>query len=138
MSTMNTPPEARFIAYCFWVLELLKLYGLTKVNKSVHVSKYFDNRIRRHINEVNCRVAQAKAAIYKIKNVLCNASLLNDVIKIVLRNYVQPTIMYVVNLGQANYNVCCESRTIGKLVRNDVEAVEVWVLKKIDNNNVDR
>lgn len=43
----------------------------------------------RCIEGFKCRIVQAKAALHKLNNVLCNMSLLIDVRKRVFKNYIQ-------------------------------------------------
>ncbi|BFZ19228.1 hypothetical protein BsWGS_22267 [Bradybaena similaris] len=74
----------------------------------------------RCIKEVKCRIAQAKAAFLKLKHILCNLSLSIEVRKRVLRSYNEQILLY----GS-------ESWTISKLVRNYLEAVEVWFYRRM-------
>ena len=74
----------------------------------------------RCIKEVKCRIAQAKAAFHKLKHILCNLSLSIEVRKGVLKSYVEPLLLY----GS-------ESWTISKLVRNYLEAAEMWFYRRM-------
>ncbi|BFY98674.1 hypothetical protein BsWGS_01714 [Bradybaena similaris] len=91
--------------------------------KQVNEFKYLGTLITsdgRCIKEVKCRIAQAKAAFHKLKHILCNLSLSIEVRKRVLRSYVEPILVY----GS-------ESWTISKLVRNYLEAVEMWFYRRM-------
>jgi hypothetical protein len=70
--------------------------------------------------EVMIRVAQAKAAFHKRKNILCNRALSLEIRKPVLQTHIKPILLY----GS-------ESLTINRQMEKHVESTEIWFLRRM-------
>ena len=74
----------------------------------------------RNNTEISARIAQAKMVFQKMKTVLTNSHISIQTRKRTLECYIEPILMYG-----------CEAWTISKQAQKKLEAVEMWLLRRM-------